>query len=274
MKRVAYLGPEGTFSGILCRRRFGVSAPLAPCESIEAVFDDVVGGASPLGLVPVENSSGGTVHDTIDLLVRHQGTVFIREELALDIRIALLGHKGTRPRTVYSHFTQITHHRERLAETHPGARLVPVASTAEAAIRAAGSRTAAALSSPGAAEIYGLDILEGPRRDDGVNVTHFFVIGREPSKSAKANRTAFIAELPNRCGSLHRFLGPFDRKKVSLTRIISRPVPGKPQTYVFYVEIEGSPRDPRVDDALRLAGARAASLGILGSFPTGRHHRS
>lgn len=274
MKRVAYLGPEGTFSGILCRRRFGATAPLTPCETIDAVFEQVVEGGSQLGLVPVENSSGGTVHDTIDLLVRHRGTVFIREELALDIRIALLGHKGSRPRTVYSHFTQITHHRERLAATLPGTRLVPVASTAEAAIRASKSPTAAALSSPGAARIYGLDILEPPTPDGGVNVTHFFVIGREPACPPRANRTALIAELPNLCGSLHRFLGPFDRKKVSLTRIVSRPVPGKPQTYVFYVEIEGSPADAGVADALRLAGKRAVSIGLLGTFPTGRHHRS
>lgn len=274
MNRVAYLGPEGTFSGILARRRFGAKADLVPCPTIDAVFESVVSGMEPLGLVPVENSSGGTVHDTIDLLIRHAESIFITQELALDIRIGLLGHKGTAPKTVYSHFTQIKHHSEWLKKNHPGARLVPVASTTAAAEKASASRTAAALASPGAAEIYGLDVLETPGRGSEVNVTNFFTIARRPASSAGGERTAFVAALKNTCGSLHAFLGPFARQKVSLTRIVSRPVPGQPQTYVFYIEIEGSPAIPRVRRAMDLARRQARSLKELGSFPLGRRFRS
>jgi hypothetical protein len=112
MSQVAYLGPEGTFSGILARQRFGKKADLIASTAIEGVFESVLSGATPLGLVPVENSSGGTVYDTIDLLIRHAGSIYIVEELALDIRIALLGRNGTPIKTVYSHFTQIKHHAE------------------------------------------------------------------------------------------------------------------------------------------------------------------
>lgn len=274
MSSVAYLGPEGTFSGILARRRFGANAALFPCPSIDAIFESVASGSSPRGLVPVENSSGGTVHDTIDLLIRHAGSIFITCELALDIRIALLGHKGPPPKTIYSHFTQIKHHSDWLKNHHPAARLVTVESTTAAATKAAASSSSAALASPGAAKIYGLEILETPGHGGVVNVTNFFTIARQPAPQTGADRTAFVAALKNSCGSLHRFLGPFARQKVSLTRIVSRPVPGQPQTYVFYIEVEGAAAEPRVIHAMHSATRHARFIHLLGSFPRGRKYRS
>jgi chorismate mutase/prephenate dehydratase len=274
MSIVAYLGPEGTFSWILARARFGEKKELFPCPAIDAVFEAVASGKCSTGLVPVENSSGGTVHDTIDLLIRHKGEVFITEEPSLDIRIALLGHKGTTPRTIHSHFTQITHHREWLKTRYPKSRLVPAASTTQAAAKAAESRGAAALASPGAAGIYGLDVLEIPEPASAVNVTNFFTISLAPARSTKSNRTALVAELKNQCGSLHKFLGPFARQGLSLTRIISRPVPGQPQTYVFYIELEGAASEEPVARALDAARRQARSLTPLGSFPVGRRFSS
>jgi prephenate dehydratase len=274
MSQVAYLGPEGTYSGILARQRFGKKADLIASAAIEGVFERVLSGATPLGLVPVENSSGGTVYDTIDLLIRHAGSIFILEELALDIRIALLGRKGTPVKTVYSHFTQIKHHAEWLKIHHPEATLVPVASTATASERAAADPKAAALASPGAADIYKLDILATPSDGQEVNVTNFFTIARKPAAGVLADRTALVATLLNQCGSLHKFLGPFARQNVSLTRIVSRPVPGQPQTYIFYIEVEGAESDPGVARALELAKRQARSISILGSFPLGKRFRS
>ncbi len=272
---VCYLGPEGTFSHILAARRFGRRAKLLACPTIGAVFERTLVGDS-LGLIPVENSSGGTVYDSVDLLIRHAGSVTIREELALDVRIALLGHAKDRVRTVFSHFVQIKHHADWLKACHPQARVKAVSSTAEAARRAAASRTAAALAAPGAAEVYGLKVLEIPEPVGAVNVTHFFVIaaGAAAPPEAAPRKTALVAALPNVCGSLHRFLGPFARQKVSLARIVSRPVPGKPQTYVFFIEIDGGPGDPAVDRALRRADVLAESLVSLGTYPVGGRFRS
>ena len=265
MSQVAYLGPEGTFSGILARQRFGEKSDLVACATIDGVFQSVLSGETPLGLVPVENSSGGTVYDTIDLFIRNTGSIYILEELALDIRIALLGRKGKKLKTVYSHFTQIKHH----------ATLVPVSSTAIAAEQAAANPQAAALASPGAADLYNLDILATPSDAQEINVTNFFTIARKPGTLRKnASRTALVATLLNECGSLHKFLGPFARQKVSLTRIVSRPVPGQPQTYVFYVEVEGAETDPSVALALSSAKRQSRSISILGSFPLGRRFRS
>jgi chorismate mutase/prephenate dehydratase len=274
MSKVAYLGPEGTFSGILARHRFGKNAELVPCATIDGVFEAVLAGGTPLGLVPVENSSGGTVYDTVDLLIRHAGSVFIREEISLDIRIALLGRRGAPVRTVYSHFTQIKHHSEWLRSNHPLAKLVPVQSTAIAAEKASQDAKAAALASPGAAGLYNLEVLETPSSSGEVNVTNFFTISLKPSTRIGANRTALVAALRNQCGSLHKFLGPFARQKVSLTRIVSRPVPGQPQTYVFYIEVEGAENDPAVARALEIAHRQARSITPLGSFPFGRRFRS
>jgi len=274
MKSIAYLGPEGTFSAILARQRFRERTEFLDCGTIEGVFDRVVEGEASLGLIPVENSSGGTVYDTVDLLIRHAGKISIREELSLDIRIALLGHAGKKVRAVYSHFVQIKHHSAWLKQNHPAARLVPVSSTALAAKRAAENAHAAALASPATAGLYGLDVLEFPSGGEPVNVTSFFTISRRPAAVRKPDRTALIAALRNECGSLHKFLGPFARERVSLTRIVSRPVPGQPQTYVFYVEIEGGPGTPAVKRALDHAGKIARSLTSLGTFPLGRRFSS
>jgi chorismate mutase / prephenate dehydratase len=275
VRSVNYLGPEGTFSHILARKRFGKHALLTPCPTIEAVFERVVASTDDLGIVPIENSSGGTVYDSVDLLIRYAERVVIREELAMDVRIALLGRPGATISTVYSHFVQIKHHADWLRERHPQARLRAVASTALAARKASANKTAAALASPGAAEVYGLEVLEIPSVRSSANVTHFFTIGREAETiREQGQKTALIVALPNVCGSLHRFLGPFARQKVNLSRIVSRPVPGHPQTYIFFLEIDGSPEMPAVGRTLRLAEALAESMTSLGSYPARRRFKS
>ena len=123
MRRSTISGPKGHFSHILARKRFGKHAVLTPCPTIEAIFDRVLASTDALGIVPIENSSGGTVYDSVDLLIRHAGRVFIREELAMDVRIALLGRPGKVISTVYSHFVQIKHHADWLKARHPRARL-------------------------------------------------------------------------------------------------------------------------------------------------------
>lgn len=274
MKKIAYLGPEGTFSGILARKRFGNKAAYVACPTLEGVFEQVLSGTTPLGIVPVENSSGGTVYDTVDLLIRHGGHIFIREELSLDIRIALLGHAGHAVQTIFSHFTQIKHHGAWLRKRYPKVRLMPVESTALAAQRAASRNRAAALAAPSAAAMYDLDVLEFPSGSEAVNVTHFLTIASTPATNSASDRTALAAVLRNECGSLYHFLAPFAREHVSLTRIVSRPIPGQPQTYVFYVEIERGPADLCVKRALARAKKISQSLTSLGTFSTGRRFRS
>lgn len=276
MPPVFYLGPEGTFSHILARQRFGKKADLISCATIDQIFERTLADESTMGLVPVENSSGGAVYDTIDQLIRQAGRIFLHEELSLDVRIALLGHKDGSVKTVYSHFTQIKHHTDWLKSRYPGVKMREVVSTAVAAQKAATSKQAAALASPGAAEVYGLDLLERPAARHAVNVTHFFTIGATPRPLPESGptKTTLVVDLPHDCGSLHGFLGPFARQKVSLSRIVSRPVPGQPQTYVFFIEIEGGLADAPVAKALARAKELSVSLINLGTYPIGRRYKS
>jgi prephenate dehydratase len=278
--KVAYLGPEGTFSHLVALRRYP-KKPGLPCATITEVFHAVRSGTAAFGIVPIENSSGGTITETVDLIIEQAGQLFIAEELALDVRLALLGRKGTKfgnMKALYSHVMPLRHHRDWVREHLPAARMVETSSTAEAAKKAALSATSAALAAPGAAGLYGLSILRFPVRPEAVNVTHFFVITAaapkaSPSSSARS-KTAIVAALPQTSGSLHGFLGPFARAGVNLCRIVSRPVPGQPETYVFYLEVEGAADDPKVRKAL--AGARRLSerLEIPGSYPTRARYRS
>ena len=277
--KVAYLGPAGTFSHLVALRRYPKKAGL-PCATISEVFHAVSSGEAEFGIVPIENSSGGTITETVDLLIEETGRLFISEELALDVRLALVGREGASfksLRALYSHVMPLRHHRDWIRLNLPGVCLVESASTAEAARKASLAATSAALAAPGAAALYGLSILKFPVRPEAVNVTHFFVITSSSSmvrKSVARCKTAIVAALPQTSGSLHRFLGPFARAGVNLCRIVSRPVPGQPETYVFYLEVEGAVSDVRVQKAL--AGARRLSerLAIPGSYPTRPRYRS
>ncbi len=281
---VAYLGPEGTFSHLVALRRYPKKAGL-PCATITEVFHAVRDGRAACGIVPIENSSGGTITETVDQIIESADSVGIAEELALDVRLALLGRKGVKfssLKALYSHVMPLRHHRDWVGENLPGVRMIESSSTAEAARKAALSGTSAALAAPGAAALYGLSVLKFPVRPEAVNVTHFFVIAPlSPAGTAapagdgarRRCKTAIVAALPQTAGSLHGFLGPFARAGVNLCRIVSRPVPGQPETYVFYLEVEGAASDPKVRKALAGARRLAVRLVIPGSYLTRPRYR-
>jgi len=163
--KVAYLGPEGTFSHLIATRRFPKRAGL-PVPTITEVFHAVRSGKAELGVVPIENSSGGTITETVDLLIESAGETFIAEELALDVRLALLGREGTsfdKLKSVYSHVMPLRHHRDWILENLPGVTMIESTSTAEAAKKASGSAVSAALAAPGAAKLYGRDVFPNVR---------------------------------------------------------------------------------------------------------------
>ena len=193
---VSYLGPEGTFSHLVALRRFPKN-PGLPCATITEVVHAVCSGAASFGIVPIENSSGGTITETVDLLIEQAGEIFIREELALDVRLALIGKMGAdfnKIKAIYSHVMPLRHHREWIAENLPAAQMIESSSTAEAARLAALSKDAVALAAPGAAPLYGLSILRFPVRPEAVNVTHFFVLAAaSAAKAMPAKRIKLLS---------------------------------------------------------------------------------
>ncbi len=269
-ERVAYLGPIGTFSHLVALRRFGSDAELISQPDVASIFDFLIESPTAKAVVPIENSSGGAIYDTVDLLIAHAGSIHVLEDLSLDVRLALLGHLGMEIQRVYSHFVPLRHHRDWLTKNFPQARVISVNSTALAAKKASSLRYAAALASPDAAPLYGLSILQFPIRPEAVNVTRFFVVGQRTSgqvAAAKRWKTSATFRLKNTCGSLHAFLGAFARNSVNLRMIISRPIPGSPESYVFVMEVDGSIEEPPAKKAFEKASIWCEELNLLGSYP-------
>ncbi len=276
MAPVAYLGPQGTFSHLVARKRFRPDDRLVACPSIGAIFEFLRGDPAALAVVPLENSSGGTIYDTVDLLIENAGRLFIAEELTLDVRIALLGRDEGPVKKVFSHFVQLQHHRDWLKAQYPAADVEAVSSTAVAAEKASRVRGGAALSAPGAAAIYGLDVLARPKLGGKVNLTNFLVLCRRERMPARPDeaRTALAVSFGNESGSLYRFLEPFAKAGVNINRIISRPFPGHSERAVFFMEIDGAPGVAAYDAVIGRARRRSLDFAAFGSFPWKRRLRS
>ncbi len=270
---VAFLGPEGTFAHLVAQKRFHGKNKLVPLPTIDEVFDFVAGKPSARGIVPIENSSGGTIYDTIDRLVDHTD-VLIEEALSLNVRLALLGKSKENLRVIYSHFAPL-HHCEPWIDRHfPGVEVREVSSTAKALITAAEEPGAAAIGNRQASGIYKLKILEFPIEQDIPNVTQFLLLGHRTGSSEAESRTTLAVTLPNAPGSLCDFLQPFKDNQINLTRIISRPIVGKPNSYVFLVDLKGAMKSKGVSKALAMAKPACASLRLLGSYPVRKSYSS
>ncbi|CAB4243428.1 Prephenate dehydratase [Methylacidimicrobium sp. AP8] len=265
MSIIAYLGPEHTFSHLVARKRFP-QGRLFPCASIAEVIAFAQDQEEHLGLVPIENSSGGMILETVDLLLEEDSPLFIQEELSLRVRLALVGHPGTPPRIVFSHWAPLGHCRRWIETRFPRAELRVAGSTAEAARLAAKTPGAVALATREAAAATGLSVLHYPVEEEILNLTQFVLLGRQKLTSG-GQETSLVFSLPQKPGSLCSFLEPFRAEAINLKRIVSRPVPGQPNTYVFFASLEGSDAEPPMERALKTAEGRALRCRSLGSYP-------
>lgn len=266
---IACLGPEGSFSHLLARQRFP-ELPVETLGSIGDVFDFLAGHPEAEGIVPIENSSGGFIIDTVDRLVDDRCTLWIQEELTLDVKLALLGRADAPVEVIYSHPMPFFHADSWLRQHYPEVRRVAKPSTAAAAELAAAEPRAAAIGPRQNAARHGLDILHYPIAGEVPNITQFFRLGHQPPQpSARHNRTALVVELADKAGSLCLFLTPLSQAGINLKRIESRPLRGQPNKYRFYIEIEGSTATPAVAAALARATADGATLRSLGTYSSG-----
>ncbi len=266
---IACLGPDGSFSHLLAQQRFP-GLPVETLGSIGEVFDFLSRQPEAEGIVPIENSSGGFIIDTVDRLVDDRCRLWIQEELTLDVKLALLGHAGAPVEVIYSHAMPFFHADTWLREHYPEARRVTKPSTAAAAELAASEPNAAAIGPRQNAARHGLDILHFPIAGEVPNITQFFRLGhQETQPQAEHNRTALVVELADKAGSLCLFLTPLSQAGINLKRIESRPLRGQPNKYRFYIEIEGSTAAPAVASALARATADGATLRRLGSYRSG-----
>jgi chorismate mutase/prephenate dehydratase len=266
--RVAFLGPEGTFSHQAVTEQFGAQVDLVPASSLREVFALTRRGKAHYGVVPVENSTEGSVTECLDALVEFE--VAVCGELMLEITHNLLSQSGdlARVRRVASKDQPLAQCRRWLERHLPDVGLTATSSTAAAAQKAAVDPDVAAIGSEIAAEVYGLNTVEKGIEDNHDNTTRFVVIGREsPAPSADDLTSAVFAVRKDQAGALFRLLEPFARHNVNLNSIQSRPMKGKPWEYLFFVDMQGHAEDAAVAEALSEASRVAHSSKILGSYP-------
>ncbi len=265
--RVAYLGPNGTFSEAAMRQRFGQACEGVPAESIDGVFASVESGAANYGLVPVENSTEGAVGRTLDLLFG--SNLKICGEVLLQVHQCLMSNESDIAliRKVYSHPQSFGQCQGWLHAHLPHVERVTAASNADAARLAAEESFAAAIAGEQAAAHFKLQVLAANIEDDPRNTTRFLVIGNQEVAPSGRDKTSLVMSASNRPGAVHDLLAPFAQHGVSMTKLESRPARVGMWEYVFYVDIDGHQDDPKVAAALAQLKQIAAFVKVLGSYP-------
>lgn len=267
--KVAYLGPEGTFTQSAVMKHFGHSVRALSLSTIDEVFQEVESGVADFGIAPVENSTEGTVNHTLDMFLT--SPLKICGEVELRIHQHLMGRMKDigQIRRICSHSQSFAQCRGWLAQYLPNVEKITVASNAEAARRARDEDGTAALAGEAASEVYDLRILFRNVEDHADNTTRFLVIGRNAFPPSGVDKTSLLlsasgAEGP---GILLQLLGPLAHHGVNMTRIESRPSRRRKWDYVFFVDIDGHADDPPVAGALDQVKASADLFRVLGSYP-------
>ncbi|MFZ5899162.1 MAG: prephenate dehydratase [Bacillota bacterium] len=272
--KIGYLGPRGTFSAEAAMRRHGGSAALVPCHSLQEIVDGVKDGVLDEGILPAENAAEGSLSETIDILAREHEHIRIGGELILPVQHRLLARPGTAAadvRVVLSHPQALAQCREFVASRLKGARLRPVASTAEAArLVASTDEPWACLGTVEAALLYGLEVLNDNACDMRNNETRFLVIARDIPPPSGNDKTSLLVGVTDRPGALYSLLGNFARRGLNLTRIESRPARTRLGEYLFFIDVEGHAEASPLDDVLNDLERDCQNLVVLGSYPAAR----
>ncbi|MCZ6548996.1 MAG: prephenate dehydratase [Deltaproteobacteria bacterium] len=267
--RVAYLGPDATFTQMAARERFGLSTVYVSVASIQGVFQEVERGRANFGVVPVENSTEGVVTHTLDMLV--EADVKICAEIYLEIHQCLLSRPGRSGQfqRIVSHPQAVAQCRDWLANHFPQVPVDEVASTAQAAQMAAQDATLAAIAGRLASEFYGLEIVEENIEDQSNNITRFLVIRDQISRPTGEDKTSIIFSVKDEVGILHRMLEPFAKNRINLTKIESRPLKNKPWEYLFFLDFNGHVEEPGICKALKQLEKICIFVKVIGSYPCG-----
>ncbi len=268
--RVAYLGPEHTYSHEAARGAFGASVEFAPQASFAAVFQEVQNARADFGVVPIENSTEGQVKEVLDLLI--DTPLVIISEILQPVRHALMSLDGdpAKVRRIVSHQQSLGQCRGYLSSNFADRELEAVASNALAAQRAAQDASLGAIASRAAAEAYGLKVIAENIQDLAQNTTRFLVIGTRAVPKSGRDKTTILFAVPDKVGALNTALNLFAKSKINISKIESRPLRGRSWEYLFFVDLEGHSDDPRVKRALTALKARTLFLKVAGSYPEAR----
>ncbi len=264
--RIAFLGPEGSFSHTAAMLKFGQSVEYEPLPDITSVFDEITRQHCDLGIIPVENSIAGGVIETLDSFM--DTTVSICGEVLMEIHHNLLANCSlSNIKQVFSRPEVFSQCRRWLSATLPKVDLFPTGSSAAAAQKSSQEPGSAAIGSRLAAELYGLNIVCENIEDVTNNVTRFLVIGRESARPTGRDKTALVFATAHKAGALVDVLQAFRYNGVNLTNIESRPSRKRQREYCFFVDCQGHQDDTNVRQALDEARRHCLQLSVLGSFP-------
>ena len=267
--RIAFLGPEGTFTQAAALKHFGKSIRSIPLRAIDEVFREVEAGSADYGVVPVENSTEGVVNHTLDMFL--QSPLRICGEVQMRINHHLITRALDLPavRRIYSHRQSLAQCREWLDVNLPQIEQIEVSSNGEAALRVRDQEDAAAIAGQSAADIYELPILVHNIEDEPNNTTRFLIIGTQPIAPSGDDKTALLVASLNRPGALFKLLEPLARHNVSMNRIESRPSRRGMWDYVFFIDLDGHAQDEPVAGMLTELREQASLFRVLGSYPKG-----
>ncbi len=264
--KIAYLGPQYTFTHMAALQQFGTGGQLISCSSITEVFRAVQREQADYGVVPIENSTGGVVAESLDCFLDSQ--LLISGELYVPVHLCIAAScPQEETATLYSHTQPLAQSRQWLAQNLPQVSVQNVASTAVAAQRAAEDPQGVAITTRLAAQSYGLEILAENIEDEPTNRTRFFVIGSHDAEPTGRDKTSIVFTTAHQAGALHEALEPLATYDINMTFIQSRPARGRLWEYVFFVDFQGHRSQPRIEQALDALAEQCPLLQVLGSYP-------
>jgi len=267
--RIAYQGEPGAFSEAAARQIAG-DAVLVPCRSFEDVFASVDGGTVDYGVLPIENSIGGSIHRNFDLLLEHE--IPIVGELEVPVvhhLLALPGRTLDHIKRIYSH-PQALAQCDRFLRTLSGVEITATYDTAGSAKMIADQRLedGGAVASARGAKVFGLVQLKSSSQDYENYTTRFLVIGPRPLSTAAPDKTSIVFTLANEPGALFKAVSVFALRGIDLTKLESRPIPDRKWEYLFYVDLAAASDDPPCARALAHLAEFAPMVRVLGSYPS------
>lgn len=265
--KVAYFGPEATFTHQVAMKHFGKSSEMLPQKSIGDVFDEVQKGRADYGVVPIENSTEGVVNHTLDMFVESDLAICAEREEAISHYLLSPSGQISKIKKVYSFPQALAQCRHWIQSHLPKAEICESASTADAACQASLDANAAAIASFLAAKIYHLKVAAPHIEDFQENYTRFLVIGKHFPAPTGKDKTSILFSIKDKVGALNDILLIFKQFDINLTKIESRPSKKKAWEYIFFVDFLGHCTDPHIQKALEALKPSCLSIKILGSYP-------
>jgi chorismate mutase / prephenate dehydratase len=267
---LAYLGPAGTYSEQALLQQFGSRDNPVPCVSIDDVFRSVQSGTNDFGVVPVENSTEGSINRTLDLFMQSDLQICAEISIAVNHQMLGLSAPANQRKKIVAHPQALAQCQRWLAENWGHLPIEPVSSNAEGARQAAQDSAVLAIASERAAQQYGLETIAGQIQDDPSNRTRFAVIGQYRPSPSGQDQTSLILSVPDKAGAVYSLIEPLARHGVSMKRFESRPARQSGWEYNFYIDIVGHQDDPAVAAALAELKTKAQFYKVVGSYPRAR----